>query len=61
MRVVIGWIVGGTVLAVAVLGGVSAQNSLGMAVWMVVGVTVAAGLGAMAVSVESRPPERGEG
>ena len=44
-----------------VLGAVSAQNTRGVVIWMVVGVAVAAGLGAMTVSVESRPPLGGVG
>jgi len=59
MRVVIGWMIAGTLLAVTVLGAVSAQNIRGVAIWMVFSVAAAAGLGAMAVSVES-PPRRGE-
>ena len=55
MRVVIG-LIAGTLLAVTVLGAVSAQNTRGFVIWMLVSVTVASGLGAMAGSVESRPP-----
>ena len=55
MRVVIGWIIAGTLLAVCVLGAVSAQNTREVAVWVVVSVTVAAGLGALIMSVESVP------
>ena len=61
MRVVIGWAIAGTLLAVAVLGAVSAQNTRGVATWMVIGVAVAAGLGAMMLSVESVPTRDGRG
>ena len=59
MRVVIGWIIAGTLLAVSVLGAVSAQNIQGVAAWVVVSVTVAAGLGAL-ISVESGPRRDGK-
>lgn len=53
MRIVIGWVLTGTLLAIAVLGAVSAQNVRGTATWVVVSVTVAAGLGALIMSAES--------
>ena len=61
MRVAIGWIIAGTLLAVSVLGAVSAQNIRGVATWMVIGVAVAAGLGALITSVESVPKRDGKG
>ena len=61
MRVVIGWIIAGTLLAVSVLGAVSAQNIRGVATWMVISVAVAAGLGALIMSVESVPTRDGKG
>ena len=60
MRVVIGWIIAGTLLAVSVLGAVSAQNIRGVATWVVVIVTVAAGLGALIMSVELVPRRDGK-
>lgn len=61
MRVVIGLIIAGTLLAVSVLVAVSAQNSRGVAVWMVVGVAVAAGLGTLITSAESVPTHERKG
>ena len=64
MRVVIGWIIAGTLLAVSVLGAVSAsstQDSRGVATWVVISVAVAAGLGALIMSVESVPRRDGKG
>lgn len=61
MRVAIGWIIAGTLLAVTVLGAVSAQNVRGVVIWTVAGVAVAAGLGAMTVPVESPPRREGVG
>ena len=61
MRVAIRWIIAGTLLAVTVLGAVSAQNVRGVVIWMVSGVAVAAGLGAMTAPVESPPPRGGVG
>ncbi|MDE0161002.1 MAG: hypothetical protein OXL98_04635 [Acidimicrobiaceae bacterium] len=55
MRAVVGWISAGTLLAVCVLGAVSAQSIPGVAAWVVACITVAAGLGALAASVESAP------
>ena len=55
MRVVIGWIVVGTLLAVTVLGAISSQDTPETATWMVISVAVAAGLGAMIVSAGSVP------
>ena len=55
MRVAIGLIIAGTLLAVSVLGAVSAQSIRGVAVWMVIGVAIAAGLGTLIMSVESVP------
>ena len=43
----------------AVLGAVSAQEIRGTATWVVVGVTVAAGLGALIMSAESVPARAG--
>ncbi len=60
MRVVIGWVIAGTLLAIAVLGAVSAQATRGPAIWVVAGVAVAAGLGALTVSVESVPTRGGK-
>ena len=60
MRVVIGWVIAGTLLAVSVLGAVSAQNIRGVATWMVIGVAVAAGLGALMMSVEPVPMRDGK-
>jgi len=61
MRAVMGWIIGGTLLAVTVLGAVAAQNIREVATWMVIGVTIAAGLGAMIMSAESAPTHDGKG
>ena len=55
MRVVIGWVISGTLLAITVSGAASAQNSRGAAIWAVLGVTVAAGWGALSMSAESAP------
>ena len=60
MRVVVGWVIAGTLLAVTVLGAVSAQATRGPAIWVVASVAVAAGLGALAVSVESVPTRDGK-
>ena len=54
MRVVIGWVITVTMLAVTVLGAASAQNSRGVAIWVVLGVTVAAGWGALSMSVNGQ-------
>ncbi|MCE2529590.1 MAG: hypothetical protein J4G11_06940 [Acidimicrobiia bacterium] len=61
MRAVIGWIIAGTLLAVTVLGAVAAQNVREVATWMVIGVAIAAGLGAMIMSAESAPTHDGAG
>ncbi|MCY4623326.1 MAG: hypothetical protein OXD34_16120 [bacterium] len=61
MRAVIGWIIGGTLLAVTVLGAFAAQNGPEFATWMVISVAVAAGLGAMIMSAESAPKHDGKG
>ena len=61
MRAVMGWIIGGTLLAVTVLGAVAAQNVREVATWMVIGVSIAAGLGAMIMSAESAPTHDGAG
>ena len=61
MRVAIGWVILGSLLAVTVLGAVSAQNVRGVVIWMVAGVALAAGLGAMATSAEPVPPRRRKG
>lgn len=59
MRVVVGWIVLGTLLAVSVLGAISAQNNR-VAIWMVLTAAVAAGLGGMITAVESVPRSDGK-
>ena len=64
MRVFVGWVIAGTLLAVSVLGAVSAQatqSTRGVATWMVIGVAVAAGLGALIMSVEPTPKRDGKG
>ena len=61
MRIAIGWIIAGTLLAVSVLGAVSAQNIRGVATWMVIGVAAASGLGALITSVESVSKRDGTG
>ena len=61
MRVVIGWVIAGTLLAVSVLGAASAQNTRGVATWMVISVAVAAGLGALIMSVEPVPTRNKKG
>ncbi len=61
MRAVIGWIIAGTLLAVTVLGAVAAQNVREVATWMVIGVSIAAGLGGMIMSAESAPTNDGAG
>ncbi len=53
MRVIIGWIIMGTLLAVSLLGAISAPNRRGVAIWVVIGLAVAAGLGGMVAAVES--------
>lgn len=53
MRVVVGWIVAGTLLAFAALVVVSARNTQVSATWMVISIGVAVGLGAFLRSVES--------
>ena len=55
MRVVIGWVISGTLLAITVSGAASAQDSRGAAIWAVLGVTVAAGWGALSMSAELAP------
>ena len=55
MRVVVGWIIAGTVLAFAVLGAISSQDTPETATWMVISVAVATGLGAMIMSAGSVP------
>ena len=60
MRVVIGWIAAGTLLAVSVLGAVSAQGTRGVAAWVVVSTTVAAGTGALVMSVGPAPTRDGK-
>ena len=61
MRVAIGRIILGWVLGVTVLGAVSAQNIRGVAIWTVICVAVAAGLGAMTGSAEPVPLREGKG
>ena len=61
MRAVIGWIIGGTLLAVTVLGAVAAQEVREVATWMVISVAVAAGLGAMTMFGGSVPKHDGKG
>lgn len=53
MRVVIGWIIAGTLLAFSVLIAVSAWNTRETATWVVISVGVAGGLGAALRSAES--------
>lgn len=59
MRVAIGWVISGTLLAITVSGAASAQYSRGAAIWAVLSVTVAAGWGALSMSVESAPTRDG--
>ena len=61
MRVVVGWIIAGTLLAVTVLGAISSQDTPETATWMVISVAVAAGLGAMIVSAGSVPARSWKG
>lgn len=61
MRVVIGWIIAGTLLAVTVLGAISSQDLPETATWVVISVAIAAGLGAMIMSAESVPGRDGKG
>ena len=61
MRAIIGWIIGGTLLAVTVLGAVAAQTVPEVATWMVISVAIAAGLGAMIMSAGPAPTHGGKG
>ena len=61
MRVVIGWIGAGTLLAFAVLIAVAAPSNRIDAIWTVISVGVAAGLGATLRSVRSVTPRDGKG
>ena len=58
MRVVVAWVILGTLLAFTVLGAVSAQKIPEVVSWVVAGVVLAAGLGAMIVSAEPLPPRQ---
>lgn len=53
MRVAIGWVISGTLLAMTVLGAASAQNNRGAAIWAALAVVVAAGSGALSMATES--------
>ena len=59
MRVVVGWVIAGTLLAFTVLGAISSQDTPETATWMMMSVVIAAGLGAMIMSAGSMP-RRGE-
>lgn len=61
MRVVVAWVIMGTLLAFTVLGAVSAQKIPEVVSWVVAGVALAAGLGALIVSVDPVPPGRARG
>lgn len=61
MRVVIGWIIAGTLLAVTVLGAISSQYPPETATWAVISVAIAAGLGAMITAAGSTPAPGGKG
>ena len=61
MRVVVGWIIAGTLLALTVLGAVSSQDTPETATWMVISVAVAAGLGALITAAGSAPARPAEG
>lgn len=61
MRNVVAWILLGTLLAGTVLSAASIQDSRGVAILMVIGVALAAGLGGMSVSVESARTRDGKG
>ena len=61
MRVVIGWIIAGTLLAVTVLGAISSQYPPETATWVVISVAIAAGLGAMITAAGSMPAPGGMG
>ena len=61
MRVVIGWIIAGTLLAVTVLGAISSQYPPETATWVVISVAIAAGLGAMITAAGSIPAPGGKG
>lgn len=61
MRAVVGWIIAGTLLAFTALGAISSQYPPETAVWTVISVSVAAGLGAMIMSAGSMPAPGGKG
>lgn len=61
MRVVIAWVILGTLLAFTVLGAVSAQDIPEVVSWVVASIALAVGLVAMIVSVESVPPRQARG
>ena len=61
MRVVVGWIIAGTLLAFTVLGAVAAQELPEVAIWMMISVAVASGLGALITSAGSAPTRDGRG
>lgn len=58
MRVVIAWVILGTLLAFTASGAISAQTIREDVSWVVAGVALAAGLGAMILSVQSLPPRQ---
>ena len=60
MRVALAWIFMGTLLAGTVMSAISVQRPRGVAILMVISVALAAGLGAMAVPVESAPARDGK-
>ena len=61
MRVAIGWVIVGTLLAFTVLGAVSAQKIPEVVSWVVAGVALAAGLGAIIVSADTAPQRQARG
>lgn len=62
MRVIVGWIMAATLLAVTLLGALSVQYVASeTAVWMVISVAVAAGLGATITAAGSMPAPGGKG
>ena len=61
MRVIVGAIIAGTLIAITMLGAISSQDTTETATWIIVSVAVAAGLGAMIMSGESVPARDGRG
>ncbi len=61
MRVTIGWVIMGTLLAFTVLGAVSAQKIPDVVSWVVASVALAAGLGALTVSAGTVAPRQARG